>query len=186
MSTLASIRRPSDFPLDSPSPERQLLAGVATPGRALLGTDPALGTRLGHPVLLLEPFDAFTAVDPKSGRVRELHAEILVRQGFQRYHPDGSEPDRMPGWALHRVGSQLQLRDGRDDTWAYTSARVGTGWLAEARQPGGVLIVYGTLVGVRAPRGLVSTQYGSRQRAAELSAGRARGFVAAALVEWID
>jgi hypothetical protein len=176
----------SDTTPDNLSPERQLLATESTPGRALLGADPALGSLSDHPVLLLEPVEAFTVLDPTSGRVREMQAEVLVRQGFQRLQSNDPEPGRLAGWAVHRVGTQLQVRDGRGDLWAYTSVRFRTGWLAEARRRGAVLVVYGALVGVRVPRGVAAGQYGPGQRAAELSAGRARGFVAAALTNWVD
>jgi hypothetical protein len=184
MRTLTPARSPSDP--DARSPERRLLAADPTPGRALLGTDPALGagTSWSHPVLLLEPVEALTVIDPPSGQVREMQAELLVRQGFHRFRMDDAEPAPLAGWTVRRTGGRLQVRDRRGDPWAYTSARPAPGWLAEAQRLGRVLVVYGTLVGVRPPRGVTATQYGPWQRAAELSAGRSRGLVAAALLGW--
>jgi hypothetical protein len=167
-------------------PERALLASQPTPGRAVPGDHPALGpTRLsGHPVLLLEPAEAFTVVEPASGQVREIQAEILVRQGFQRLQLGHTEPGLLAGWSLVPGGSHLQVRDQRNEVWAYTSARPPASWLTEAARLGSVLVVYGALVGIRAPRGVATIHYGTRQRAAELAAGRARGFVAAARLTW--
>jgi hypothetical protein len=188
MRTLAPARCLADSSLDSLDPERELLAAEATPGRAVRGDHAALGPEplSGYPVLLLEPAEAFTVVDPASGRTREMQAEILVRQGFQRLQSGRAEPGRLDGWSVNRVGSQLQVRDERGEVWAYTSVRPGAGWLAEAERLGGVLVVYGALVGVRAPRGVAAAHYGVRQRAAELAAGRARGFVAAARLDWVS
>jgi hypothetical protein len=169
-------------------PERALLATQQTPGRAVLGDHPVLGpTPLsGHPVLLLEPTEAFTVVEPATGHLREIQTEILVRQGFQRLQPGHTEPGRLAGWSLVPTSSHLQVCDERNEVWAYTSASPGVSWLREATRLGTVLVVYGTLVGVRAPRGVAAIHYGARQRAAELAAGRARGFVAAARLTWAD
>jgi hypothetical protein len=168
-------------------PEQALLATYQTPGRAVPGDHPALGpARLsGHPVLLLEPSEAFTVIEQASGHVREMQAEILVRQGFQRLEPGHGEPCRLEGWSLSPAGGHLQVRDGRGEIWAYTSARPAVGWLAEAARLGSVLIVYGVLVGVRPPRRAAAAHYGDRQRAAELAVARARGFVAAAHLNWV-
>jgi hypothetical protein len=178
----------ADPAVEAIDPERALLATQQTPGRAVPGNHPALGsTRLsGHPVLLLEPAEAFTIVEPASGHVREIQAEILVRQGFQRLQPDHAEPGRLAGWSLIPAGGHLQVHDERNEVWAYTSARPAVSWLAEAARLGSVLVVYGALVGVRAPRGVAAVHYGTRQRAAELAAGRARGFVAAARLNWVS
>jgi hypothetical protein len=178
---LTDLTDPTDL-----SPERRLLAAESTPGRALPAGAPALGAAgmSGHPVLLLEPAEAFIVVDPSSGRDCEMQAEILVRQGFHRLGPAAPEPGRLAGWSVRQAGSQLQVRDGAGELWAYTSERPNAGWLAEAERLDGVLVVYGALVGVRAPRGVAAGQYGPRQRAAELSAGRSRGFVAAAVLAW--
>jgi hypothetical protein len=178
----------ADPAVEGIEPERALLASQQTPGRAVPGDHPALGpTRLSrHPVLLLEPAEAFTVVDPASGHVREIQAEVLVRQGFQRLQPGHAEPGRLAGWSLIPAGSHLQVRDERNEVWVYTSARPAASWLAEAARLGSVLVVYGALVGVRAPRGVAAIHYGARQRAAELAAGRARGFVAAARFNWAD
>lgn len=180
MQTLAPTRFATDL-----DPERRLLAGAGTPGRALLGTDPALGDRATsqRPVLLLEPVDAFSVIDPVSGQAREMQAEVLVRQGFQRIGLEGAAP-YLPGWTIGRRATQLQVRDDLDELWAYTSIRPGPDWLAAAAEHGAILVVYGALVGVRAPRGIRAAQYGPRQRAAELHAGCARGFVAAAILDW--
>lgn len=176
----------ADPVVDGIDPERALLAAAHTPGRAVPGDHPALGPTClsGHPVLLLEPAEAFTVVEPASGEVREMQAEILVRQGFQRLLPDDAQPGRLDGWSLIAAGGHLRVRDEQGHVWAYTSARPAAGWLAEAARLGSVLVVYGALVGVRAPRGVAAIQYGDRQRAAELATGRARGFVAAALLTW--
>jgi hypothetical protein len=181
MRTIAPARCRSDV-----AHERRLLAAGGTPGRALSGTDPALGDLVagGCPVLLLEPADAFTVVEPDTGRTREMQAEILVRQGFHRLPSGAGLPPRLDGWSVRRQGTQLHVRDERDDLWAYTSVRPGQTWLGAAARYGMVLVVYGALVGVRAPRGVRATQYGARQRAAELRAGLARGFVAAAMLDW--
>jgi hypothetical protein len=188
MRTLAPARCLAETTLDSLDPERELLAVERTPGRAVSGDNPALGPEplAGYPVLLLEPAEAFTVVDPASGRVREMQAEILVRQGFERLQPHGAEPGRLDGWTVNRAGGQLQVRDERGELWAYTSVRPGATWLAEAERLGAVLVVYGALVGVRAPRGVAAGHYGARQRAAELAAGRTRGFVAAARLDWVS
>ncbi len=187
MRTLAPARCLADPSFDSLDPERELLVAERTAGRAVPGDHPALGPEpvSGHPVLLLEPAEAFTVVDPASGRVREMQAEILVRQGFHRLQSGHAEPGRLDGWSVNRAGGQLQVRDERGELWAYTSVRPGLGWLAEAARLGSVLVVYGALVGVRAPRGVAAGHYGARQRAAELAAGRTRGFVAAARLDWV-
>ncbi len=186
-STLAPARCLAEPTFSRFAPERALLAAERTPGRAVPGDHPALGPEFlsGHPVLLLEPPEAFTAVGPASGQVREMQAEILVRQGFQRFQADCAEPGRLNGWSVHRAGGHLQVRDERGDVWVYTSACPAAGWLADAARLGSVLVVYGALVGVRAPRGVAAAHYGARQRAAELAAGRTRGFVAAALLDWV-
>jgi hypothetical protein len=169
-------------------PERALLAAEQTPGRAVPGDHPALGpTRLSvHPVLLLEPAEAFTAVNQRSGDVREMQAEILVRQGFQRFEPGHAEPATLDGWSLAPADGRLLVRDRQHEVWASTCVRPSVDWLTEAARLGTVLIVYGARVGVRAPRGVTTAQYGDRQRAAELANGRARGFVAAARINWVS
>ncbi len=178
----------ADPAVEGIDPERALLATQQTPGRAVPGDHPVLGsTRLsGEPVLLLEPTEAFTVVDPASGHLREMQAEILIRQGFQRLQLAHVEPGRLAGWSLVAAGRHLQVRGERNEVWAYTSARPAVSWLAEATRLGSVLVVYGALVGVRAPRGVAAIHYGARQRAAELAAARARGFVAAARLNWVS
>jgi hypothetical protein len=68
--------------------------------------------------------------------------------------------------------------------WPHTDVRPGRAWLSAAGAYERVLIVYGTFVGVRAPRGVPAAQYAAAHRAAELQAGRAQGLVAAAVVAW--
>ncbi len=164
-------------------PGRMLLSGGVTPGRAVLGTDPALGLAQPPvlPVLLLEPVETFMAVDP-TGRACELQTELLIQQGFQRYEQDPVEP--LPGWTVRRTTSQLQVCDETGALWAHAYVRPGRRWLDTASAHGQVLVVYGTLVGVRAPRGVPTAQYAAIHRAAELQTGRARGLVAAAVLSW--
>jgi hypothetical protein len=164
-------------------PGRLLLTGSATPGRALAGDDRALGITPAPalPVLLLEPTETFLAVDP-SGTRRELQTEILVQQGFQRFGLDTGPVRGLAGWTLGATPGQVQLRDGTGEVWAYSDVRPGRSWLARAEAYGQVLVVYGTLVGVRAPRGVPAAQYAPAHRAAELHAGRTQGLVAAAIV----
>ena len=68
--------------------------------------------------------------------------------------------------------------------WAYSDVRPTRAWLGAADLAGQVLVVFGTLVGVRAPRGVPAAQYAPAHRAAELNSGRAQGIVAAAIVTW--
>jgi hypothetical protein len=164
---------------------RHLLSGRVTPGRAVLGDDPALGFAVPSPlpVLLLEPVETFMAVDP-AGRSRELQAELLVQQGFQLLGPDDEAVAPLPGWSVVHTPTQVRLRDGDGELWAYSYARPGRRWLAEAEVRRRVLVLFGALVGVRAPRGVPAVQYAAVHRAAELQAGRARGIVAAAVLAW--
>jgi hypothetical protein len=164
-------------------PGRMLLSGGVTPGRAVLGDDPALGLAQppALPVLLLEPVETFMAVDP-TGRSCELQTELLVQQGFQRFGDAPVEPLR--GWTVRRTTSQMQMRDETGELWAHTYVRPGRRWLDTANAHGQVLVIYGTLVGVRAPRGVPAVQYAAAHRAAELHTGRARGLVAAAVLTW--
>ena len=166
-------------------PGRQLLSGGVTPGRAVLGDDPALGFAVPPvpPVLLLEPVETFMAVDP-SGRGCELQAELLIQQGFQRLGPGDDAVVGLPGWSVARTPTQVRLRDGDGELWAYSYVRPGRRWLDTAGAQGRVLVVFGALVGVRAPRGVPAVQYAAAHRAAELQAGRARGIVAAAVLAW--
>jgi hypothetical protein len=169
--------------VSSLDPGRMLLSGGVTPGRAVLGDDPALGLAQppAPPVLLLEPVETFMAVDPL-GRSRELQTELLIQQGFQRYDEDTVQP--LPGWTVRRTASQLQVRDDHGELWAHTYVRPGRRWLETAAAHGQVLVVYGTLIGVRAPRGVPTVQYAASHRAAELQTGRAKGLVAAAVLSW--
>jgi hypothetical protein len=164
-------------------PGRLLLTASTTPGRALPGDDPALGLTPAPapPVLLLEPAETFLAVDP-SGTRRELQTEILVQQGFQRYGADVGTVRGLAGWTLHCAPGEVLLRDGIGEVWVRSDARTGRSWCATAQAYGQVLVVYGALVGVRAPRGVPAAQYAPAHRAAELHAGRVQGLVAAALV----
>jgi hypothetical protein len=165
-------------------PGRLLLTASTTPGRALPGDDPALGLTPvpAPPVLLLEPAETFLAVDP-SGTRRELQTEILVQQGFQRFGVDAGTVRGLAGWTLHCTpGGEVLLRDGAGEVWVRSDARVGRSWYTTAQAYGQVLVVYGALVGVRAPRGVPAAQYAPARRAAELHAGRLQGLVAAALV----
>jgi hypothetical protein len=168
--------------------QRALFAAEPTPGRALAGDHPALGAKplSGHPVLLLEPAEAVTLVNPVSGDVREMQAEILIRQGFQRLGTCHADPGQLDGWSLSPAHGRLSMRDSRRNVWASTSVRPPIDWLTEAARLGSVLIVYGALVGVQPPRGLGAAEYGDRQRAVELAAGRARGFVAAVRIAWVS
>ncbi len=164
-------------------PGRLLLTADVTPGRAVPGDDPCLGLAgpVETPVLLLEPVDSFLAVDP-AGRRRELRTEVLVQQGFQRFEPGADPVPVLPGWAVAYTPGQARLCDGTGEAWAYSDLRPGRAWLTAATTAGRVLVVYGTFVGVRAPRGVPAAQYAPVHRAAELHAGRAQGLVAAALV----
>jgi hypothetical protein len=173
----------------SPAPDlepgRLLLSGGVTPGRAVLGDDPALGLAEPSelPVLLLEPVESFMALDP-SGYRRELQTELLVQRGFQRFGPGEHTIQPQPGWCLRRTPTRLALLDEAGETWLHTFVRPGRRWLAAAAEHGAVLVVYGTMVGVRAPRGVPAVQYAVAYRAAELQAARARGLVAAAVLPW--
>lgn len=164
-------------------PGRLLLTADVTPGRAVPGDDPCLGLSVppGAPVLLLEPVDTFLAVDP-AGRRRELRTEVLVQQGFQRYEPGTDPVPVLPGWAVAGTPGRVRLCDGTGAAWVHSDVRPGRAWLAAATTAGRVLVVYGTFVGVRAPRGVPAAQYAAVHRAAELHAGRAQGLVAAAVV----
>jgi hypothetical protein len=150
----------------------------------VLGDDPALGLAwpLGLPVLLLEPVETFIAVDA-TGRTCELQAEVLVQQGFQRFGPDADTVLELPGWSVRRTPTRLQVCAG-SELWAYTYVRPGRRWLDAAGVHGRVLVVFGALVGVRAPRGVPAVQYAAEHRARELATGRARGLVAAAVLDW--
>jgi hypothetical protein len=166
-------------------PGRLLLAGAVTPGRALLGDDPALGLvpPAIPPVLLMEPVDTFLAVDA-AGRRRELRTELLVQQGFQRFGPDTGTVGELSGWTLSAFPGRMLLCDGTGEVWAHTDVRPSRAWRSAADAYERVLVVYGTFVGVRAPRGVPAAQYAPAHRAAELQTGRARGLVAAAVVTW--
>ena len=167
-------------------PVRLLLTGGVTPGRALLGDDPALGflAPAGLPVLLLEPVETFMALDP-TGRDCELQTEVLVQQGFQRFEPGADPVGELSGWTVRQAVGQLQLRDGAGELWAYSYVRPGRRWLdAAADAHGRALVVYGTMIGVRAPRGVRAGQYAPAHRAAELQTARGRGLVAAAILTW--
>jgi hypothetical protein len=166
-------------------PGRLLLTAGVTPGRAMLGDDPALGLSPvpTTPVLLLEPTETFLAVDP-SGTRRELQTELLVQQGFQRFGTGTGEVRELARWTLWHTPGQARLCDGTGEVWSYSDVRPTRDWLDAAEAHGRVLVVYGTLVGVRAPRGVPAAQYAPAHRAAELSAGRAQGIVAAAVVAW--
>lgn len=166
-------------------PGRLLLSGGVTPGRAVLGDDPALGLvePAALPVLLLEPVESFMARDP-AGRSCELQTELLVQRGFHRYGTDRRTVDPLAGWSLRRSPSRLILTDESGEIWLYSFVRPGQRWLAQADEHRGVLVVYGTMVGVRAPRGVPAVQYAAAHRAAELLAARGRGLVAAAVVAW--
>lgn len=168
-------------------PGRLLLTATTTAGRALPGDDPALGLTPppALPVLLLEPAETFLAVDP-SGTRRELQAEILVRQGFQRFGMDAGPVRGLAGWTLSCAPGEVLLRDGTGEVWVRSDARVSRPWYATAQAYGQVLVVYGALVGVRAPRGVPPTRYAPTHRAAELHAGRVQGLVAAAVVSAVS
>ena len=154
-------------------------------GRALLGDDPALG--FGEPsraVLLFEPAEATVVVDATTGTTGELGVESLVRRGFDRFTPGVAVPVRLDGWTARGNQGRLELRDDAGRLWAYAPVRPRARWLATAARQGEVLVVYGAMVGVCAPRGVPCGQYGPAQRAAELRTARASGLVAAALVPW--
>jgi len=163
----------------------RLLAGEVVDGLALSGDDPMVGLADHRPILLLETSDTMMLGDPVTSRRFELRVELLALCGFRRLTPEAGVPDPLDGWTLRRRGRRLELTDQHGNTWAVTITSVSQEWLAAAAR-GQVLVLYGTCLGVRAPRGVPDSQYGPPQRAAELRAGRHLGLVAAAAVTWAE
>src|SRR2546430_5639468 len=69
-------------------PGRLLLSGGVTPGRAVLGDDPALGLPepTDLPVLLLEPVESFMALGPAGRRSEERRVGKECRSRWSPYH----------------------------------------------------------------------------------------------------
>jgi hypothetical protein len=177
-----------------------LVAAGDTVGRALFGGDAALGLGdaalgLGDAALglgaagsaaflLVELAEPLMVRQPATGRVDDLHVELILLRGFRRFLPGTPVPTPTPGWTLDAAVTGLDLRDGAGNLWARVRARPEPRWLAAADRDRHIVVLYGPWLGVRTPYGVREDQYGAAQRSAELRAARLRGQVAVAAVPW--
>jgi len=167
--------------------------------RILLADDPVVGLVLAGPLpplpgkqeapppqipVVLFELEAGLLVEDPGSPVRELQVATGLAAGLRPCPPGVLRAERAPGWSVVQTADGLDLVLGGGNVWATGPVAPDPEWLRLADAHGQVLVLYGTLLGVRVPGKLTAAQYTDEARRAELEQARADGEVACGVVRW--
>lgn len=167
--------------------------------RTLLADDPAIGMALTGPLpplqgqwkapppqipVVLFELEAGLLVENPGGPVQELQVATGLAAGLRPCPPGALAAERIPGWSVVQRPDGLDLVVGGGNVWASGPVTPDAEWLRLADAHGQVLVLYGTLLGVRVPGKLTPGQYTVATRRAELERARQDGEVACGVVRW--